>query len=282
MMRLRTKSPMVYSSTALVFLLIFPDLVSGTLLSIRDADDAKYCNDRVQNIGYNITTHHVPCQIPGQTDFYGLGVRMGIYFAWFSSWIANNFVSSEMAGSLDTNAIFLLALTTTVVVMSWRCQILLIDSLILLQLALGCVFGVMSLWGYRTRYYKQKRSKDGFAHFGSWGTHCRLVLCTAISFYALWFWTWSVSHPDPTCFQRKECGGLRIWLFASVRMQGGARWVHATVAAGCCVYYGVACIVATITWVRYMILRASGDKSEWIPQNLHDSENRRYHPTTYS
>ena len=38
------------------------------------------------------------CEIPGNGDFYGLGVRLGIYLTWISSWIANNFVAGEMGG----------------------------------------------------------------------------------------------------------------------------------------------------------------------------------------
>ena len=85
-----------------------------------------------------------------------------------------------MSGTLDTNAIFLLALTTTVIVQTVNGSIFLVDSLILVQLGFGFVFGVMSLWGYRTRYYKSRypgaaADDKGKYHFGGWGTHCRLA-----------------------------------------------------------------------------------------------------------
>jgi hypothetical protein len=182
------------------------------------------------------------CMIPGDSDFYGFGVRMGVYLTWISSWIANNFVSSEMAGSLDTNAVFLFALALTVVVLTAQKDIWAIDSNILLQLSFGFVFGVMTMWGRRTSFYQQ-------GHFGGWGTHSRLVLCMAVSVYSLWFWVYGVQHPDPNCFRREACNGLRTFFFADVSMTGWARVIWIIVSAVVCVYFGAMSIMAIILLV---------------------------------
>lgn len=184
-----------------------------------------------------------------------------------------------MAGTLDTNAIFLLSLTTTVIVQTVNGSIFLVDSLILIQLGFGFVFGVMSLWGYRTRYYKWRDpsaavgEKDKY-HFGGWGTHCRLALCTLISCYALWFWVYSVANPNPNCFLRERCDGLRTFLFTSVSIMGWTRWIHALASAICVIYYGVAFIVAVATFARYLINGLMGRQMEWIEQYAEESERR--------
>lgn len=47
--------------------------------------------------------------IEGNFDFYGLGIRIGIYLQWFSSWISNTFNPTAAAANHDANTIFLLA-----------------------------------------------------------------------------------------------------------------------------------------------------------------------------
>ena len=50
------------------------------------------------------------CQTERAPDYYGLGVRLGIYFAWGTSYLANTMVPSEINSALDTNMIFLLTI----------------------------------------------------------------------------------------------------------------------------------------------------------------------------
>ncbi|KAK4942750.1 hypothetical protein LTR10_017510 [Elasticomyces elasticus] len=125
------------------------------------------------------------CALAGNTDYYGLGVRMGIYASWLSSWFANNFLGSEIVGTLETNSIFLSALFFTVFGYSLkRDGIRMVDVLVINQLCMGFVFSVMSLWGYRTMYYRTE-GPGGRKHFGGIGTHYRLVLLGMISSYAV-------------------------------------------------------------------------------------------------
>ena|ERR1700744_5232117 len=70
---------------------------------------------------------------------------------WLTSWLANNFLCEEIAGSLETNSIFLLALFSTVFTYSiQKNHIRVVDVLIIHQLCVGFLFSIMSLWGYRT------------------------------------------------------------------------------------------------------------------------------------
>lgn len=52
------------------------------------------------------------CSFDGNSDEYGLGIRLGVYLQWIASHIANqNVYAKEVIGVfLDTNTIFLMAL----------------------------------------------------------------------------------------------------------------------------------------------------------------------------
>jgi hypothetical protein len=55
------------------------------------------------------------CQTARAPDYYGLGVRLGIYFQWGSAYVANTMLPSEIAGALDANSIFLFSLLIAMV-----------------------------------------------------------------------------------------------------------------------------------------------------------------------
>ncbi|EXJ76765.1 uncharacterized protein A1O5_01273 [Cladophialophora psammophila CBS 110553] len=155
------------------------------------------------------------CSIVGDGDFYGLGVRIGIYASWFASWVSNSFVRDprEICQSLDTNASFLFAIAIVVATFSSSGNIRVIDALILLLLSFGYLLSVMSLWGYRTLPENRK-------HFGGWGTHFRLMLMNAICAYGIWFWSVGMTDKLPKCNTREQCGGLKLWILVEVPVAG--------------------------------------------------------------
>lgn len=83
---------------AVFSVMLFIPLASARTLDVRDGDDT--CKEMLDHwLRDSGLPSGPPCMIPGNADFYGLGVRLGIYLTWISSWIANNFVAGEMAGS---------------------------------------------------------------------------------------------------------------------------------------------------------------------------------------
>ncbi|KIW00119.1 uncharacterized protein PV09_08301 [Verruconis gallopava] len=82
----------------------------------------------------------IACEIDRTSDYYGLGVRMGVFAAWMTSWIANVAVQDEISGALDTNAIFLFALVIAIVRCTITNLVSRIDGLMLMHLSLGTVF----------------------------------------------------------------------------------------------------------------------------------------------
>jgi hypothetical protein len=230
------------------------------------SDDAAACEADAPK---PLRTEAPYCEIRGNSDFYGLGVRLGIYFTWLTSWIANNFLADEMAGAFDTNSIFLLSLLITMLYFSITFRLNAVDGLVLLQLAWGFVFSVMSLWGYRTMYYR-KEGPDGKKHFGGLGTHFRLLLMVSISAYSVWYWTEGLQDGLPRCAQaaREPCGGLKTFLFAKVDVYGPIRWLNLAGSVVCCVYYGIMVLAAMAAAMHRVINFIRNRKNEWELQQV--------------
>jgi hypothetical protein len=193
------------------------------------------------------------CQTVRAPDYYGLGVRLGIYFSWLQGYIANTMLSSEVAGALDTNTIFLLTLVVAMIKCSMTGMLEQIDGLILMHLSAGTIFGVLSLWGYRTIQYVEEGPR-AIRHFGGFGTHARLIVSLAVSIFGLWFWMFGVKGSlspmgpndgmDPP--NAPECGTLYTFMFAKVRADGGMRIFYIIVCICCIIYFGIMLLASTL------------------------------------
>ncbi|KIY03897.1 uncharacterized protein Z520_00589 [Fonsecaea multimorphosa CBS 102226] len=195
------------------------------------------------------------CSIVGDGDFYGLGVRIGIYASWFASWVSNSFLldAREICQSLDTNASFLFAIAVAVATYSMSGNIRIIDALILLLLSFGYLLSVMTIWGYRTKPANRH-------HFGGWGTHFRLVLVNAISAYGIWFWGVGMTYKLPKCNTREQCGGLKLWILVQVPIAGaGIRNLFLAFSCICGAYYFAMFLAAVLAFVK--LLRETSDNN---------------------
>lgn len=199
------------------------------------------------------------CETDGAADFYGFGVRLGIYFAWANAYIANTLLPSEIAGASDTNNIFLLVILIAMIKCSANKMLTSIDGLVLMHLSGGFLFGTLSIWGYRTRQYIDN-GPQGIRFFGGFGTHSRLIVSLMISVFGLWFWMFGVidglvhpgteeeivEEPNPP-----ECATLYTFMFAKVRADGGIRIFYIVMCVGCIIYYGIMLLVSGIAaWAR--------------------------------
>jgi hypothetical protein len=180
--------------------------------------------------------------------------------AWVTGWVANVAVPDEIGGALDQNAIFLFALVIAMV----RCAItdLLseMDGLMLMHLSGGSVFSVLSIWGYRTCVYRND-GPQAIERFGGFGTHLRLLLCTAVSVVGLWYWYFgimgmlpTVTDLDPT--NNPTCNDLHTWFFARFDARGGIRIYYIVVCILCTIYFGIMSLVSVIgPWARICKIR---------------------------
>ena len=185
------------------------------------------------------------CTTEFSNDYYGFGVRLGVYFAWLSSYFANTLLPGEISGSLDTNTIFLLALLISLFQGTHSHKLYQIDGLVVLHMASGFLFSCLSVWGYRTLHY-QKEGCKGIRNFGGVGTHCRLVLIAAIAIYGAWFWMEGVQDGLQTA-DEPGCRQVYTWFFHKWPISGGIHVFMAILTTLTSVYYSLMCIAAVVT-----------------------------------
>lgn len=86
----------------------------------------------------------------GNSDLYGLGIRLGIYLQWISSLLANSLLPTTVSDSLDTNSIFLFAVFIAIAVATNLSGGLHpVEPFILLQLCFGFLLSVLSVNGFK-------------------------------------------------------------------------------------------------------------------------------------
>jgi hypothetical protein len=210
------------------------------------------------------TPEPLNCSSMFSGDYYGLGVRLGVYFTWATSWLANTFVEEEISRALDTNSIFLLALLTSIfkgTTAQGSEKLAYIDGLVLMQLCAGYLFGILSLWGYRTRHYTKEGPK-AVRHYGRIGTHCRLGLATAIGIYGIWFWGYGIRYDlgrglaivtddkgDP---RPRECYPVYVFFFAKLDVLGGIRIFYIITTISTTLFYGTMLLAAVAERIRHL------------------------------
>lgn len=97
------------------------------------------------------TQPETACGFSGNPEFYGFGIRLGIYLQWLAAILANAFLKEAVAGSLETNTVFLLALTVSTIYATSLATIRNAEVLVLLHLYFSFIFSILSLWGQRAR-----------------------------------------------------------------------------------------------------------------------------------
>ncbi|KAL6716375.1 hypothetical protein ACLMJK_005941 [Lecanora helva] len=100
----------------------------------------------------------------GNTDLYGLGIRIGIYLQWISSLLTNIFLPNAISESLDTNAIFLFALFIAIANATTNQEKLHpAEAFVALQLCFGFLLSVLSVGGARLTLLNEPRPEILFS-----------------------------------------------------------------------------------------------------------------------
>ena len=109
-------------------------------------------------------------------------------------------------------------------------------------------------------------------HYGGLGTHCRLILVTAISMYGAWFWLEGVQDGLITATD-PQCSQVYTWFLGKWPINGGIHIFYIIVTLGCSIYYGTMCLVATVT-ILYKLF-ATGRKDWWKKMEFETGLNKR-------
>lgn len=94
----------------------------------------------------------------GNSDFYGLGIRIGVYLQWFSSWISNTVNPAGAAANHDANTVFLIAILIATTIALTDGSLQLAEAYTLLLMSSGFVFTVLSFLGLRLQFLQPSSS----------------------------------------------------------------------------------------------------------------------------
>lgn len=135
------------------------------------------------------------CELSGNSDMYGLGIRIGSYLQWLSLLIAARYVPSELPGLRTSNAFFTSATFIGLVVETALQDIEITEIYITMLLVFGSqyIWLTAMLWRVFTPS-EPESSKSSLMHWFSFG----LVQVAQIGFQ-LWFWIFKVAK-----FARRE------------------------------------------------------------------------------
>ena len=90
------------------------------------------------------------------TDFYGFGIRLGVYLQWFSSWLSNTLDPDAASENHEENSIFVLAIAIALVLAFQHDDLKVSEAYILMLICTGYFALVVSTWGIRLHFLRPK------------------------------------------------------------------------------------------------------------------------------
>lgn len=196
------------------------------------------------------------CPHEGDPDFYGLGIRIGIYLQLITAVVAKYFHPEAIPENLTANTIFLLALFAALVIATLEPGLRPEEIFILLQLWFGFLLSVLSILGGRRPSPSGHPATPRPPPIAS---YLRLMLTLAICAYSLWFW-----FPGQDKMKVAGCASY-MFLFANVSIFGDVRIFYQIQSAILIVPLGV-----LFGWYSFVLLWFS--ISSFISSSTHAIE----------
>jgi hypothetical protein len=151
------------------------------------------------------------CGFDGNSDLYGLGIRLGVYFQWISAFMIHCLGLEGRDEIMEAYAVFLTALTIAIIVATAQSQpVYAVEVFILTYIIFGGAYAVL------IPSYKSSNLIDDFQ---SGGQRRKLravvimVILAAVSIYCCWFWLRGIFNT----FLPTPCGTYGF-LFAKVSL----------------------------------------------------------------
>jgi hypothetical protein len=146
------------------------------------------------------------CGFVGNSDLYGLGIRLGLYLQWFASWLANIWLKDERRGLAETYMVFSLALFIALFVATFQDTCTYIAEIITIlfiffggcYVAVGPVLDLTGDFGELLVSQVPERKYKGLEM--SW-----LVVQMPTAIYNCWFWI-RMAMGSGTGFTHTPCG----------------------------------------------------------------------------
>jgi len=95
--------------------------------------------------------------LQGNPDFYGLGIRMGVYLQWLSSWLSLVLDPDLAQSILDVNSTFVFAIIIATIHSAQSGTMQAIEMYVMLQLTIGFLVTNLSTFGVRLQFLTPTR-----------------------------------------------------------------------------------------------------------------------------
>ncbi|CEL03560.1 hypothetical protein ASPCAL04713 [Aspergillus calidoustus] len=141
------------------------------------------------------------CGFPGNSDLYGLGIRLGIYLQWLSAQTAAFFYLADTNTLFFNYIIFTVAIIIAVIVLTFQGETHAVEMIVMIYMFFGGLFCVQQ----RKSQFLQNRTMG-------WRVLTRIATVLAMLIYSSWFWAAGVSSGR---FAATPCGNT-IFLFARI------------------------------------------------------------------
>ncbi|KAH6880658.1 hypothetical protein B0T10DRAFT_551461 [Thelonectria olida] len=159
------------------------------------------------------------CDYGGNSDMYGLGIRVGFYTQWLGTIIANWLAKKEVPGLRLANSLFIGATFIALIIQTLMKTVRPLDIYIILLLTYGSYYAYVPTYLWRlftgcsplwdpTRWTRVRPTALYFT--------LNLLLLIAVSCYQIWFWTTGIRS------LAMEMGCQEYsFLFTKVRLDSG-------------------------------------------------------------
>ena len=222
------------------------------------------------------------CSLEGNSDLYGLGIRLGVYLQLITTLLSNHFLPKELSGAWDANFVFLAALLIAGVKGAAQAHgLCAAEAFVILQMMLAFLLSVFTSYGNLflaaidciasgidgnwlpdSKNVVKVFSELGQAHgaFSSMGGYSRAVIVFAIATFNVWFW-----FPGVLSLGAVGSGcSTRVFLFTSVDANGPAQIVFRLLSA-LMLMYRVFCFLLLLSpWLLRLVNKIKTTKSEVI------------------
>ena len=157
------------------------------------------------------------CSFDGNTDMYGLGIRIGFYLQWYAVEIASWFAPSEVNGARLTNSVFIAATFLALLIQIVRdvSSLQVVEVYIILLLTFGYYLFLVPVYAWRfLTGYDPKFDPTRYSQVWTGEVYSVLnfLLLTAVASFQLWFWFSRVPQLDKQSCQQYG------FFFAKIRL----------------------------------------------------------------
>ena len=187
----------------------------------------------------NTEFHGQRCDIEGNSDLYGLGIRLGVYLQLISTLLTNHLLPEALGEAWDANTIFLVAILIAILKSSAQNGAFTSpEAFVMVQLMLAFLLAVFHISNTAWAFFEivsrilsgtwqvDAKMQDLYSDLGfvrrnisPLGITIRSILALAIASYNVWFWFGGSDALDSGL----HCSPM-VFLFASVDVHGKARY----------------------------------------------------------